>query len=86
MLVALRTTWWIAGRRRDAVGVAAIASLASLAAVFVLMAFDPHLTMRGAADLTYALLALATAVPTPAAAGQTVRAVGVARPGSTSYT
>jgi hypothetical protein len=86
MLVALRTTWWIAGRRRDAVGVAAIASLASLAAVFVLMAFDPHLTMRGAADLTYALLALATAVPTPAAAGQPVRAVGVARPGSTSYT
>jgi hypothetical protein len=84
MVVAIRTTASIASRRQDAVGVAAIASLASLTAVFFLMSFDPHITMRGAADLTYTLLALATAVPTRAAASQPVRGVAVVRTGTTS--
>jgi hypothetical protein len=60
----------VARSRRDAAGVAATASLASLLAVFVLMAFDPHITMRGAADLLFALLALALAAPSRAPDGR----------------
>jgi hypothetical protein len=57
---AVRTTGSLARRRRDIVGVVAIASVASLLVSFVLMSFDPHLTMRGTADLLFSLLALAT--------------------------
>jgi hypothetical protein len=58
--VALRTTFRIARARADVIGVAAIASFASLAVLAVLMTLDPHLTMRGSADLLFSLLALAT--------------------------
>jgi hypothetical protein len=61
--VAARTVAVAARSRRDSVGAAATAALASLSVVFVLMTFDPHLTMRGGADLLFSLLALATAVP-----------------------
>ncbi|HLL68098.1 MAG TPA: hypothetical protein VK453_20630 [Micromonosporaceae bacterium] len=61
--VAIRTVIPVFRLRRDAVGAAAIASLASLVTAFVLMSFDPHITMRGTADLMFSLLALATAVP-----------------------
>jgi hypothetical protein len=62
MWVAVRTTAAIARSRRDSVGVAATASFASLLALFVLMSFDVHLTLRGTADMLFSLLALATAV------------------------
>lgn len=70
-LLAFLYFMWVAGRRtaetarhgRGAVAVAGIASFASLLAVFVLMSFDPHITMRGTADLLFALLALALVVP-----------------------
>ncbi|MGH8903924.1 MAG: hypothetical protein ACRDYA_20165, partial [Egibacteraceae bacterium] len=58
--VSMRTTFRIARARNDAIGVAAIASFTSLAVVAVLMALDPHLTMRGSADLLFSLLALAS--------------------------
>jgi hypothetical protein len=78
MWVAVRATASVARSRRDAVGVAATASLASLLAVFVLMAFDPHITMRGAADLLFALLALSLAAPSPSPDGRIARPDAVA--------
>jgi hypothetical protein len=43
---------------RNAVSVAAVASLSWAITMSLLMVLDPHLTMRGAADLFYPLLAL----------------------------
>ncbi len=64
--VAVRTTASVARTRSGPVGVAATAALADLLAVFVLMAFDPHLTMRGTADLLFALLGMVIATARPA--------------------
>jgi hypothetical protein len=73
MWLAVRTTASVARARRDAVGVAAAAGWASLLAVLVLMSFDPHITIRGTADLLFTLLALATAaVPGPPVPGPPV--------------
>jgi hypothetical protein len=58
--VALRTVARIARERTDAVGIAATASFTALVVTVVLMTLDPHVTLRGSADLSFALLALAT--------------------------
>jgi hypothetical protein len=56
---AVRTVTRIARERVDAIGVAACASFAALCVLVVSMIFDPHLTLRGSADLSFPLLALA---------------------------
>ncbi len=57
---SLRATAQVARARADAIGVAAVASFAALMVLAVLMTLDPHLTLRGSADLSFSLLALAT--------------------------
>jgi hypothetical protein len=66
--VALRTVVRLARERSDAVKVAAVASFTALAVNAVLMVLDPHLTLRGSGDLSFALLALALAAPAGGAA------------------
>jgi hypothetical protein len=63
--VAIRRTVSVVRARSDAVGVAGIASFTSLLVLAVLMTLDVHLTLRGAADLLFALLALATTAAGP---------------------
>jgi hypothetical protein len=55
----LRSSWYEARYRSGAPSVAALAVFVSVIVMSVLMAFDPHLTYRGAAEEMFALLALA---------------------------
>ncbi len=67
LLAAFLAMSWIVGREtfRTArhgtgpVAIAAAAALAGMAMIFTLMLFDPHLTVRGCADLFFPLMALA---------------------------
>jgi hypothetical protein len=72
--VAIRAGARVARRRADAIGVAAIASLTALWVNLVLMTLDVHLTLRGSADLAFALLALALVEPGLSAGGPSRRA------------
>jgi hypothetical protein len=70
-LLAFLLFMWFAARqvartareRTDAFGVAAIASFTAISVIAVLMTIDAALTLRGSADLAFALLALASAAP-----------------------
>jgi hypothetical protein len=58
MWAAMRIALRAARRGAGAIGVAGTGLAASLSVIFVLMAFDPHLTLRAISELTFALLAM----------------------------
>src|SRR5882672_10271486 len=61
--VTAKRGWEAAHRESGAAGVAGIALFVAIIVTTVLMTFDPHLTYRGAADLLFALIALAAPRP-----------------------
>jgi hypothetical protein len=65
-LSALRNLGPVVRSRADAVGCAAVSGYCSVIVIAVLMLFDPHLTVRGSADIFFPMLALAM-VPAPTA-------------------
>jgi hypothetical protein len=59
VVVTAKRGWEAAHRYTGAAGVAGIALFVAIIVTTVLMLFDPHLTYRGAADVMFALIALA---------------------------
>jgi len=72
----------LARARTGAIGVAATAAFATLAVQVVLLTLDVHLVLRGAGELTFALLALAFTAPSggPAGPGPVVPATSLRPP------
>jgi hypothetical protein len=58
--VSAQCLWRVTREQNDAIWAAAAAGLAYLAVLVVLTLFDPHLTLRGSADLFFPLLALSS--------------------------
>jgi lipopolysaccharide/colanic/teichoic acid biosynthesis glycosyltransferase len=54
-----RTMWGLSRQLDGPVGVAAIAAFSSFCALFAVQTFDPHITLRGTADIFWPVLALA---------------------------
>jgi hypothetical protein len=81
--VVLRKMLEVLRGGRDAVGVAASAAFTATIVIFVLMLFDPHLTVRGSADLFFPLLALAmidrrkTSPPAESGAAKAQKGAGI---------
>lgn len=76
---SLSTTARLARRRSGPLGVAAIAAFAAMVVQVVLLTLDVHLILRGAADVTFALLGLALTPQPPTegpASGHDAVAVG----------
>jgi hypothetical protein len=78
-LTVLRKLGPVARSRADAVGCAAAAGYCSVIVIAVLMLFDPHLTVRGGADILYPMLALAM-VPAQATSAASAPAEILPRP------
>ena len=60
MFYGTRYMWKAARSREGPVAVAAVASVAAFFSLFVTQTFDPHITLRGSADIFWPLIALAS--------------------------
>jgi hypothetical protein len=69
LVVATRVVLPVARRRLDSIGAAAVASFVAIGVIAVLMTLDPHLTLRGAGELAFTLLALSLADRDPEVSG-----------------
>jgi hypothetical protein len=85
---SLRTLRRIALARTDAIAAAAAAGFCYLLTLLVIMLFDPHLTLRGSADLLFPLLALSL-VRSPVALrrqrADQLRSIAIARHSPAAY-
>jgi uncharacterized membrane protein YidH (DUF202 family) len=73
LAIAMPRVLRVARSRTDAVGTAAAASFTALAVMAALMTLDPHLTLRGSAEVNFTLLALALGAGVPPPGSRSAR-------------